>query len=555
MTQASPDSGSTTRSTSTSWLPLIAICLAQMLAVLNPAVINTTIGAIVTDLATSATTVQTGLVLFCLITAALMITAGRLSKSWGALNTLRIGVGLYGVGLLVVSLTPSVGGILAGQVIAGIGTATLVPSLLALIVANYQGKQQAMAVGFLGAASGIGGAIGLLAGGFVTGLWGWRAAYLFLVAIALLTLGLSLLLRYNPKVKGSLDIDFKSVLLSIFGVLALVIGINQMSPWGLLLAKPAAPFNLIGISPALLLFGVGVLLLQGFFATQIRLLQQGRTPLLSPLVWDTALERSALSVLILTTAISTALGFVVPLYVQLVQGFSAMQTALILLPFAVTAFAGAIAAANLATRYPSRQIVFWSQIVRTGGLLLLAFTFANEWGTPLIVLGLALTGVTTGVLISVLSMVLVSASPPELGGDVGALRGTSGQLGSALGTALVGIVLSSVLSNSAIELVNRSPVLPPAFKQNVDLSSVRFMSNEQLAALIDRSPSIDAAQKTELLSINKLIRLNALRVSLLFTAGLSLFGLVPSRDLPGREVSGLVVEAADSIQDFAIIQE
>jgi hypothetical protein len=82
MTRASPNFGHTTESTNSSWLPLIVICLAQMLAVLNPAVINTTI--------------------------------------------------------------------------AGIGTAILVPSLLALIVANYQGKQQALAVGFLGAASGIG---------------------------------------------------------------------------------------------------------------------------------------------------------------------------------------------------------------------------------------------------------------------------------------------------------------------------------------------------------------------------------------------------------------
>jgi MFS family permease len=547
MTQAPPNSAATGRSTSASWLPLIAICLAQMLAVLNPSVINTTIGAIVADLKTSATAVQTALVLYCLITAALMVTAGRLGKAWGALTTLRIGVGLYAVGLLVVSLTPVVGGILAGQAIAGIGTAILIPSLLALIVANYQGKQQAMAVAFLGAAAGIGGAIGLLVGGVVTGIWGWRYAYLVLVIIAGLTLALSLVLRYNPKVKGRLDLDFKSVLLSVFGMLSLVIGINQMSPWGLLLAKPAAPFSLLGVSPALLLFGMGLLLLQGFVAAQLRLQDQGRTPLLSPLVWDTALEQSALLILILTTAISTAVGFVVPLYVQLVQGLSAVQTGLILLPFALTAFAGAIVAANLAARYPSRTVVFRAQIVRTIGLVLLAFTFANEWGTPWIVLGLALTGATTGILISVLSMVLVSASPPELGGDVGALRGTGAQLGSALGPALVGIVLSTVLSSSATSLVTRSPMLPAVFKQNVDLSQVQFMSNEQLAALIDRSPSIDAAQKAELLNINQQIRLNALRVSLLFVAGLSLFGLVPSRDLPGRKVSGLAVGANDSI--------
>jgi MFS family permease len=556
MGNVTSDSSSGGGAQPTSWLPLVVICLSQMLVVMNPAVTNTTIGAAVADLATSATTVQTGLVLFCLVTAALTIAAGKAGKSLGALNALRMGVGLLGVGLATIALTPIASGILAGQAIAGIGAATLFPTFLGLIVANYQGKQQATAVGWLGAAAGIGGAIGLLAGGFITSILSWRAAYLMLVAIAITILGISLLLRYNPKVKGGLDLDIKSVLLSVFGVLALVIGINQMGPWGLLLAKSNAPFNLFGLSPALPLFGAGVLLLQGFFAAQVSLHQQGRIPLLSPLVWDTALERSALAMLILTTSISAALGFVVPLYMQLVQGFSPLTTGIVLLPFAVTVFAGAIASANLATRFPARQVGFWAQIVQAIGLLLLAFTFANEWSTFFIVLGLCLSGTSIGVMLSVLSMVLVSASPPELGGDVGALRGTSGQLGSSLGTALMGLVLSTALSNAAVQSIGQSSVLPAEFKQSVDLSNVRFTSNAQLEQLIDKSLSIDAAQKAELLKINQVARLNALRIALLFTTGLALLGLVPSRDLPGREVSGLVASpAAKPSEDLSVIQE
>ena len=158
----------------------------------------------------------------------------------------------------------------------------------------------------------------------------------------------------------------------------------------------------------------------------------------------------------------------------------------------------------------------------------------------MLLLGLALVGGANGVLSSVLSMVLVSASAPELGGDVGALRGTSSNLGGALGPALVGAVLIAALSSSAMGLIERSPNLPAEFKQSVDLSNARFMSNAQVEQAISTVPELDVTTQAELLAINGAARLGALRIAMLFTAGLALLGLVPSRNLPGRAVSGQV---------------
>jgi len=538
--QTLSSSEATPRESSASWLPLIVICLAQILVVLNPSVTNTAIGSIVADLNTPATTVQTGLVFYSLVTAGLMIAAGKLGGASGSLNALRMGGGLFSVGMLVIGLTPSASGIIAGQAIAGVGAATLVPALVALIVANYKGKQQATAVGLLGASMGVGGSVGLLAGGYIINAFGWRVAFFTMAAIGLLTLGLSLLLHYNPKATQKLDFDGLGAILSGLGVLSLVMGINQIGAWGLLLAKPAAPFSVLGLSPVPVMIGLGIFLLQAFFARQSDRLKADRMPLLSPLVLDTSLERSAILILILSMAIPGAIGFVVPLYTQLVQGFSALQTALVLLPFTLALFMGAIAAAKLATRFAPRQIVFVAQIVEAIGLLILAFTFANQWDTPMLLLGLALVGGANGVLSSVLSMVLVSASPPELGGDVGALRGTSSNLGGALGPALVGAVLIAALSSSAIDLLKLSPNLPAEFKQTVDLSNARFMSNAQVEQAIAKVPGLDAPTQTELLNINGAARLNALRIAMLFTAGLALLGLIPSRNLPGRSVSGQV---------------
>jgi len=528
------------RKTKTSWLPLTVICVAQIMVVLNGSVTSVAIGSIVTDLNTSATTVQTGLVAFSLVTASLIITAGRLGGTFGSLNALRIGVGLFGIGELVIGLTPSAGGVIAGEAIAGLGAAILVPSLVALIVENYQGKQQATAVGFLGASAGIGGSVGLLAGGCIINTLGWRAGFFTIVALSLLTLVLSFILPNKRKLKGRLDLDFLSVLLSASGILTLVMGINQISVWGGFLAKPGSPFNLFGLSPVPLIIGIGIFLLQSFLSRQVDLWQNGRTPLLSPLVLDTPLERSSILLYIFSLAIPGALAFVVPLYTQLVQGASALQTALVLLPFALVLFIGAIASAKLATRFSPRQIVFISLIIEFIGLLMLAFTFANDWGTPVILLGLALVGGAIGVLISVLSMVLLSASPPELGGDVGALRGTGSSLGAALGPALVGVILLSALTGSASGLIERSQILPPEFKRSVDLSGAKFMSNAQLEQIITKIRGIDDTHKKELLNINTIARQDALKIAMLFAAGLPLLGLIPSRNLPDHRVDGQV---------------
>jgi MFS family permease len=97
---------------------------------------------------------------------------------------------------------------------------------------------------------GVGGSVGLLAGGYIINAFGWRVAFFTMAAIGLLTLGLSLLLRYNPKAKQPLDFDGLGAILSGLGVLSLVMGINQIGAWGLLLAKPAAPFSVLGLSIA-----------------------------------------------------------------------------------------------------------------------------------------------------------------------------------------------------------------------------------------------------------------------------------------------------------------
>jgi MFS family permease len=505
-----------------------------MTAIVNPAVTSTAVGALVADLQTAATTVQTALVLYALFSAALMLVGSRLGGYIGVLGAFRLGLVVFGAGVLVVALAPVATVLLVGQLIAGVGAALLVPALVGLIAANYQGKQQATAVGMLGAAAGIGGSIGLLGGGALVGTLGWRAPYLVIVVISLITLGVSLMIRPSPKASAPPAVDVVGALLSIFSLLSLVSGLGLLGTWGLLLATPAAPFSFYGVSPAGILLLLGLLLIQSFFAWQRRRVARSEAPLISPLVTDSQRERSTLLLMIIGGFGAAGISFLIPLYVQMVLGYSAFATALILLPLAVGTFAGALLAAPLRGHRPPRLVVNLAMLLKLFALLQIAITLSNSWSSVVLALALALLGLSNGVISATLSTVIVSASAPELGADVGALRGTSINLGNAMGTALVGAVLIAGLTSAALWLAREIPEVAVLTANIGELDRAQFVSNEQLAQYLDTKQSLNAEQREAILAINVAARLDALRVAVLFIAGVTSLGLILCRHLPGN---------------------
>jgi MFS family permease len=518
---------------SVSWLPLIVVCLAQMTVIVNPAVTSTAIGAIVADFDTPATTIQNALVLYALFSAALMPVGSRLAGIIGPLGSFRLGLAIFSAGILIVALAPAANVLLLGELVAGIGAAALVPALVGLIAANYQGKQQAAAVGMLGAAAGIGGSIGLLGGGALVGVIGWRAPYLVLLVIAAVVLGLTTLMRPTPRAAVPLAFDTVGALLSIAGLLCLVIGMGLVGSWGLLIATPAAPFSFYGASPAGGLVLIGLLLIQGFFVWQRRRVAQGEAPLISPLVTDSALERSTLLLIIIGGFGAAGVSFLIPLYTQLVLGYSVLATALVLMPLAIGTFAGALLAAPMAARLTPRRLVVGALVLKVLALLLIAITLSNAWSSVLLAFALVLLGLNNGMISATLSTVIVSASAPELGADVGALRGTAINLGNAVGTALVGAVLIGGLTGAAVQLARETPEVAQVTANFSALDRVQFVSNEQLARYLDTQVALTPEQRAAIFELNTAARLDALRVAMLFIAGITVLGLVLCKNLPG----------------------
>ncbi|MEV4410359.1 MFS transporter [Catellatospora sp. NPDC049609] len=516
--------------TRASWTPMICLFLAQVLMSFNVAALPVSIGGMVEDFGVPPTAVSTAIVTYGLAVAALVMVGAKIGQRLGWVRVFRAVVALFAVAELGMVLAPTVGWVIAAQALAGASAAIIVPSLVALIAENYHGTQQATAIGSLGSARAISGVSAFFIGGALGTLVGWRPVFAILLVIAAVVFALSFTLRSdhgNPAV----TIDLVGALLIGAAVVMLTLGFNNLNGWGLLTADAGAPFDVLGVSPAPLLIVAGIILGQGFFVWTRRRTETGRVPLVSLSVLGSPQERAAVYAMFTVVALEAALNFTVPLYTQIVQGRTPFDTALAMMPFNLTVFVAALAVVRLYRRFTPRTIGVCAFILTTVALLWLSFVVTNNWETLPTIVGLIVFGAGQGALVTLVFNVLVTASPKELAGDVGSVRGTTQNLASAVGTAVAGALLVTLLSVNVGQAVVRDVQLPDSLIAQVDLDNVNFVSNDRLREVLSRTDATPA-QVEAAVAINTRARLNALRLGLLFLAAISALAILPASRLP-----------------------
>lgn len=514
-----------------SWLPMMVIALAQMQMALNVSALPVSIGAIVNEFNTTATTVSTALVIYSLAVAGFVLLGSKIGKIFGSRLVFQVTVVLHGLSMLVMALSQSTTVMLQAQAIAGLAAAALVPSLVVLIATHYKGSQQAKALGMLGASQAAAGVLAFLVIGVLGSLVSWRFGFGFIVMIAIC--GLVLSLRLKPiKRETQLKIDWVGAALAGLAIILISIGFNNLNAWGMLLASPQAPFSVLGVSPSLIIIVAGVMLVQGFFAWTRRREAERKTPLLALELLDSPQERAATYCLFVIAALGPAVLFLVPLYIQIVQGYSSLETAGAVIPFSLAILASTILVVRLFDRWSPRQIGRTGFIVVAVGLIMLAFSIWNQWDAPLVIISLILIGIGDGALNTLVFNVLVSASPKELAGDVGALRGTTNNMATGLGTALASILSISLLSLIILNSLAQNPVITPEMVEGqINLDQIDFVSNERLDEILIGT-SLTPEQQAAAVDINIRSRLQALKISFLLLASIAFLAVIPAGRLP-----------------------
>lgn len=513
-----------------SWVPMIAIALGQMIMSYNVASLPVALGGMVESFGVPPTTIASGIVAYGMIVAGFVMVGAKLVQRFGALPVFRLAVLVFGIAQVLMTISPNASSMISAQVLCGAAAAIIVPSLVALIAENYRGQQQATALGALGSTRAGAGVLAFLIGGIMGTYIGWRPVFAVLIVVSALALLLSFKLKPTtprPEVK----IDALGVVLAAAAIILISLGFNNLNGWGLGLARAGAPFSLLGLSPAPVMIVVGIVLGQCFLAWTRRREASGKTPLLALEVLDSPQERAAVYSMFAVVALEAALNFSVPLYIQIVQGQTPFATAIAMLPFNLTVFFAAMLIVRFYPRFTPRQIGRFGFILCAAALLWLAFVVRNDWSEIPVLFGLVLFGIGQGSLVTLLFNVLVTASPKELAGDVGSLRGTTNNLASAVGTAVVGALLVGLLSATVTRHIAANPTLTPELQSQVNLDSITFVSNDHLAAVIDATDATPA-QKVEAIRINQESRLLALKLGLLIMAGLALVAIVPAGRLP-----------------------
>lgn len=529
MTSTSPSPADTVEERR-SWVPMAGLFLAQVLMSFNVAALPVSLGGMVEDFGVPPTVVSSTIVVYGLTVAALVMTGAKLGQRIGWVVMFRVMIAAFAGSALLMIVSPTVGWAIAGQAVAGASAAIIVPSLVALIAENYSGAQQATAIGSLGSARAISGVSAFFLGGALGTLVGWRPVFGVVLALAVAVLLLSTRLRSDGG-NREVRIDLVASVLIGLAVVLLTLGFNNLNAWGPLVATDDAPFDVAGVSPAPLLVVLGIVLGQAFFWWTRRRAASGRTPLVDLRVLSAPSERAAVYAMFVVVALEAALNFTVPLYIQIVQGRSPFDTALAMMPFNLTVFVTATLIVRFYRRYPPRTIGVFGFVLTTVGLGWLALVVTNNWETLPTILGLLVFGVGQGALVTLVFNVLVTAVPKYLAGDVGSIRGTTQNLASAVGTALVGALLVTILSVNVGRAVVEHPELPPGLVAQVDLDAVNFVSNDELREVLAGTDA-DPAQVDAAVALNEEARLNTLRLGLLVLAGISATAIVPASRLP-----------------------
>jgi predicted MFS family arabinose efflux permease len=513
-----------------SWIPMMAIALGQMIMSFNVASLPVAMGGMVNSFGVPPTTVATGIVAYSMLVAGFVMLGAKICQRYGALHVFRAAVVVFCVSQILMTFSPTATIMIMAQGLCGAAGAVIVPALVALIAENYKGRQQATALGALGSARAGAGVLAFIIGGILGTYIGWRPVFGILIAVSAIVFLLSFRLRRDEG-RPDVTIDGVGVVLAAAAIICISFGFNNLNRWGIVLSTANAPVNLLGLSPAPILIVVGVVLGQLFLMWTRRRQEAGKTPLLALEVIESREERAAVYAMFSVVALEAALNFSVPLYIQIVQGRSPIATAVAMMPFNLTVFFAAMLIVRLFDKFTPRQIGQAGFVLCAVALTWLAFVVRNDWSEVPVLFGLILFGIGQGALVTLVFNVLVTASPKELAGDVGSLRGTANNLAAAVGTAVAGALLVGLLTSIALSNIAESPKLTPELQAQVDLDSINFVSNERLQSVLS-STTATPAQVTEAVRVNTEARLRALKIGLLIMAGLALLSIIPAGRLP-----------------------
>ena len=489
----------------------ILLAAAMFVFVIDTSFMNVSISAVVQDLDTTVSGVQAAVAIEALVSAAFILISSKLGDLFGRKRAFVVGMVLYAVGALAMVFAQGLAAIIVfWAVVGGLGASLYLPAMQSLIHGNFEGKARASVFALVGAAGAIAAAIGPLVGGFVTTLLSWRVGFLLEALIITAVLIGSRRIRDVPYT-GDRSVDGVGAFLSVIGMGGLVVGVLVWQEGGESVAA---------------LLAIGIAAMAGLVYWLVRRKRAGKPTLLDPTLFASKLFRFGVSQIFLQQVALGGLLIVLPIYLQLVWGYNALEAGVTLAPLSLTMFGVALLAGKRTGRRRASVVIaagFVLLAVATAILIPLVPRADSGWG---LVIPLMLAGAGLGLLASQLNNYTLSPIAEERVGEAAGVTSATGSFGLSFGLAFSGAIMLATLSIAFTNMADASNVLPPADQERVAEvleEDAQVMSDAQLEELLAGQPE---DIQDEILSINTDARNLALQVALLVALLAALVGIV-----------------------------
>ncbi|MEO8906446.1 MAG: MFS transporter [Microbacteriaceae bacterium] len=520
------------------WSTVGILGCAQFVMVLDSTVMNVSISTVVSDLHTTVAAMQATITFYTLTMAAVMLLGAKLGDVWGRRRAFVIGAIVYSVGSLITGLSPNIVFLFVGwAVIEGLGAVLVIPAIAALVADNYTGRGRVTAFAIIGAISGAAVAAGPLIGGLITTYSSWRFVFFgeTVVMLVVLLLAHRVADRSRPE---RIRLDVLSVLLSAAGLVLIVFGMLQSKSWGWVLpiVPPmigGVPITPLGLSLVPYLIAAGIALVWWFFVRQRHLVAVGRTPLLQISMFSIGQLRSGLGVLSAQYAVTAGLFFMVPIYLQMTLGLDALSTGLRIFPLSIALILFSVVGTWLSRRWSPKRIVRVGQLILVASSLFLLASVSTDLKSVAFGVGMFFAGAALGLLASQLANVNMSSVSERESSEVGGLQGVFQNLGSSLGTALIGSVLIASLGTAFVSGVNSS-TLPESAKAAVSQATQSGVAIVPAATVptIAAKAGLSSADGAALTKLYSQAQVDALRISFFALTVIGALALFLARNIP-----------------------
>jgi EmrB/QacA subfamily drug resistance transporter len=491
----------------------LRLAAAMFVLVVDTSLMNVSISAVVKDLGTTVSGVQSAIALEALVSAAFILIGSKIGDLVGRKRAFVCGLLGYAVGAVAMTLAQSlVPVVVFWAIIGGIGASLLLPSMQSLIHGNFTGTAQKKVYALVGASAAIAAAVGPLLGGFITTYLSWRVGFLLEVVVIAVVLSGMRRIKDVPYT-GSREVDWVGAALSITGMGGLVLGILVWQEGGESVA---------------LLLAVGALGLLGLASWLRRRQRAGKAALIDPRLFASKLFRYGISGQLLQQIALGGTMIALPIFLQMVLEYNALQAGLSLAPLSLSMFAVALLAGRRAGRRRASSVIRAGFAIYTLGILLLLPLVPRATSGWYLTLPLTIAGVGLGLLVSQLNNYTLAPISEERVSEAAGVNSAAGSFGLSFGLAFAGAIMLASLSILFTQLSQASPVLSGPQKDQVASAledDAELLSNTQLVEVLAGQPK---PVQDEIVRINTEARPRALQIALLVPLLAGLGGLAVS---------------------------